>query len=103
MTTTFSLKITQIDCIPYQNDQTDVVFKVHWSYTGTNEDNRSAGYGGTTAIPHVTGESFIPYDQLTEQQVVDWVLNAWTPEQLNFYRGVIESQLNIKTAPIPWV
>lgn len=103
MPTTYTLKITQIDCLPYQNNQTDIAIKAHWAYTGTSEDNRSAGVGGTTNITYVEGESFTPYAQLTEEQVTGWVLNSWSQQELDSIRNVIESQLNIKTDILPWI
>ena len=102
MATTYSLKITQIDCLPSQNNLNNVVIKAHWAYTGTTEDNRSAGYGGTTEISYVDGDPFIPYDQLTEEQVSGWVLSSWSQELTDSYRNIIESQLSINSGQLPW-
>ena len=49
----------------------NLVTKVYWQVTATNDQN------GLTAIASgirslTRGDSFTPYEQLTEQQVLDW-------------------------------
>lgn len=103
MTITYSLNPTQIDNVKNLNGLSDVVVKVHWAYVGTTDDNRTAAYGGSTELTYVQGENFTPYDQLTKEQVADWVLSSWTQEQTDSYKSLIESQLAVKTDPLPWV
>jgi hypothetical protein len=57
----------------------NLVVKVDLTVTATNGDNTaSASYIRSL----VRGDSFIPYNQLTEQQVLDWcfepVVTTWT-------------------------
>ena len=52
-----------------QVGQDNLVVKVELTVTGTDGDNSaSAAYARTLS----RGDSFIPYEQLTEQQVLDW-------------------------------
>lgn len=101
MATTYSMKVTQMDCLPQAEGQTDVVVCVHWAYTGVNGD-KSAGFGGTTNLTY-SGGSFTPFDQLTEEQVVGWVLAAWSPEEKQRIEGAIEAQMEVVSPSIPWV
>ena len=49
--------------------QDNLVVKVDLTVTGTDGDNSaSAAYSRSL----VRGDSFVPYEQLTEQQVLDW-------------------------------
>jgi hypothetical protein len=49
--------------------QDNLVVKVDLTVTGTDGDNSaSAAYSREL----VRGDSFVPYEQLTEQQVLDW-------------------------------
>jgi hypothetical protein len=57
----------------------NLVVKVDLTVTGTDGDNSaSAAYSRDL----VRGNSFVPYEQLTEQQVLDWcfdpIVTPWT-------------------------
>jgi hypothetical protein len=52
-----------------QVDQDKLIVRVNLTVIGTNGDNAaSASYSCTLT----RGNTFIPYEQLTEQQVLDW-------------------------------
>ena len=58
--------------------ENNLVVKVDITVTATDGDNTaSAAY----LRDLVRGDSFIPYDQLTEQQVIDW---CFEPEVITF-------------------
>jgi hypothetical protein len=64
--------------------QDNLVVKVDLTVTGTDGDNSaSAAYSRDL----VRGDSFVPFDQLTEQQVLDWcfepIVNIWTDVEGN--------------------
>lgn len=48
----------------------NLVVKVDLTVTGTNDDLLVAAASYTSTLTR--GDSFIPYEQLTEQQVLDW-------------------------------
>lgn len=59
--------------------QDNLVVKVDLTVTGTDGDNlASAAYSRNL----IRGDSFVPYEQLTEQQVLDWcfepIVTLWT-------------------------
>jgi hypothetical protein len=47
----------------------NLVTKVDWRVTATDSELTASAAGTRTLI---RGDSFIPYEQLTEQQVLDW-------------------------------
>lgn len=102
MTTTYTLKIQEMHVVPELNNNTDVVIRASWAYTGTTEDGRSAGFGGSTDFVLNDQAPFVPYEELTEEQVSGWVLNTWTEEELNTRQAAIESQLTVVTKNLPW-
>ena len=64
--------------------QDNLIVKVDLTVTGTNGDNlASAAYSREL----VRGDSFVPYEQLTEQQVLDWcfepIVTPWTDREGN--------------------
>lgn len=71
------LKVTQ------QNDKANVVTDVEWFVQGTDDvNNLIASASGTKSF--TLGDSFTPYAQLTEQQVLDW---CFAPEVIT-WKGV---------------
>jgi hypothetical protein len=61
--------------------QDNLVVVVDLTITGTDGDlSASAAYARTLA----RGNSFVPYEQLTEQQVIDWCLE---PQVINYEDG----------------
>jgi hypothetical protein len=71
MTTTTTWTVTAMDCYPQEGSNTDVVFTVHWTCSGTDGTYFGSVYS-TCAVPTPSG-SFTPYDQLTQQQVLGWI------------------------------
>jgi hypothetical protein len=80
------------------------VINVAWSCTAS-QDSASAFYGGTTVYTQES-ESFIPYDQLTEEIVLGWVFAALGDQKAEIEANLtakVEKQLNPTTANgMPW-
>ena len=59
---------------------TNLVTQVHWRCDATDDVNSLAtGIAGVRNL--VAGDTFIPYNQLTEQQVLDW---CFAPEVITW-------------------
>lgn len=99
--------VTQMDCYPEYEGEPDVVFTVHWTLTGTQDQYTGYVYGtvGVTLDPE---SPFTPYADLTLDQVVGWVQDALGAEQVAAYEAnvaaQIENQINptVVTPPLPW-
>ena len=72
MTTTTTWTVTAMDCYPQADNETDVVFNVHWTCSGTDGTYSSSVYS-TCAVPAPTGGSFTPFANLTQSQVLGWI------------------------------
>jgi hypothetical protein len=88
---TYKLQITSLECIPSLDQLTNVVERVYWSYTATQDDGQTHTLTGTTQVPIVDREKFIAYEQLTSEVVEGWV-NQLT--DLKSYQAGMEAQLN---------
>ena len=66
MTTTF--KITNMDRLTADG----FVVTVHWTASQTDGDYSASTYS-TVGFTEQPGESYVPYDELTEATVVEWV------------------------------
>ena len=102
--TTITWTITQLDCYPQVGSETDVVVTAHWTCFGTDGTYNSSVYS-TCSLPLPDGE-FIPYDQLTQEIVLDWcwangVDKAATEAAVQVG---IDNQINppIVSPPLPW-
>ncbi len=97
---------------PTEGSYTDVVITADWRCNGTEttgsgdtEKTYSGTCYGSASFPAPSG-SFTPYDQLTEQQVLDWCY-ANGVDQAAIEANVtlqIENQINppVVVLPLPW-
>jgi len=104
-------KINVLECYPEFSGQKDYVFAAHWD-CDTYYNGVSGGpfYGRTfscTSIP-VNSGNFIPYEDLTESDVLNWVFDIIGEESKNnFENAAINQILNQVTPPVirpplPW-
>jgi hypothetical protein len=107
MTTTYQWNIQLLDCIPQEDGKTDVVVTAHWSVSATDGTYTSSAYG-TQSFTYDAGKAFIPYPDLTQDEVIAWVqsgmgIDAVTALQESLDKQ-IEAQINppIVTPPLPW-
>ena len=96
MSITFKWSVKKLEVVPMLDDKANVVSTVNWTVIGTDsETNTSESYSGLRSFS--VGESFVPYDQLTEQQVLDWCFEPELAEVKNFEGKVLSSvTLNLK-------
>jgi hypothetical protein len=107
MTVTNTWAVVQMDAYPEEDGETDVVFNVHWTLTGTDGTYTGSVYGsqGVTTDPDAP---FVPYADLTEAQVIGWVQAAMGEEQVASYEANVASQIEnqisppVVTPPLPW-
>ena len=90
---------------PIEGSETNVVITADWRCNGTQDQYSGTCYGSCSFQPP-TGE-FTPYEDLTEQQVLDWCY-ANGVDQAAIEANVtlqIENQVNppVVTLPLPWV
>ena len=90
---------------PVEGSETNVVITADWRCNGTDETYSGTCYGSSSFAPP-TG-SFTPYEDLTEQQVLDWCYENGvdkTAIEANVTLQ-IENQINppVVVLPLPWV
>jgi hypothetical protein len=90
---------------PTEGTLTDVVITADWRCNGSQDNYSGTCYGSASFAP--PSGSFTPYDQLTEQQVLDWCF-ANGVDQKAIEANVtaqIENQINppVIAPPLPWV
>ena len=105
MATTYTWTVTAMDAYPQVDNETDVVFNVHWTCSGVDGEYTASVYN-TCSVP-LSGEgTFTPYADLTQEQVLGWIW-ANGVDQAATEAAVeqqIQNQINppVVTPPLPW-
>jgi hypothetical protein len=80
------------------------VINVAWACTAS-QDSASAFYGGTTVYTQES-DSFIPYEDLTEEIVLGWVYETLGDQKAEIEASLtakVEKQLNpVSANGLPW-
>ena len=89
---TYDWNCKTLDVHPQEDEQTDVVYNVHWIVTGTDGDYSSNAIG-TQIVPLSEGSAFIPFEDLTNEIVVEWTKEAMGEETVGSIEAGIASQI----------
>ena len=90
-------KIVQLD----RNTADGFVTTAHWTVTATDGDFSASAYGSVG----FSGELTTPYENLTEEQVLEWV---WASLDKAAYEASLAAQIEaqknpVSAAGVPWV
>jgi len=108
MTITNTWAIKALDCKPNVNGMTDYVVTSHWTLTATDGTYTGSVYGTASFEVDLDKPDFIPFDQLTEQDVIQWTQAALGAEQVAALElnvtNQIENQINppLISPALPW-
>jgi hypothetical protein len=80
--TNYNWTISAMECVKKENDLTDVVITIHWRYNA-EKDGFNAEIYGATSMPLPSGEDFTPYEKLTKDQVVGWLVSELDVDAMN--------------------
>ena len=103
---TYNWNCRTVDAYVEQNNEADVVYNVHWIVTGTSDevdpqDNPySATSIGTQTIDTGDITDFIPFDQVTNEEVVAWTQTAMGEDQVTSIEAGIANQIALLIAPV---
>lgn len=98
MDITYEWKIENLQTF-FNENNLQVVFMACWKVTGTNGTQSSAIYGMQT-IKFDETKPFVPYENLTEQLVIDWVKENMG-EKVEQCEKDIVSQIKNQLNPLP--
>ena len=105
--TTYTWTINQMFTI--QQPDPNYVVNVIWTLTGVDGEY-TASIGGNTVFDSQQSDTFIPYNELTEQIVIGWVQTNLGEQGIANYeanvQGQIDSMINPpvspQNTPLPW-
>jgi hypothetical protein len=104
--TTKNWSITQLQVYPQSEGEADVVCAAAWNVSGT-DGTYSGSLNGSTAFKLDPEAPFIPYDQLTQEQVLEWVWGSLGEEGKASAEADVDAQIayaaeQVSTPPLPW-
>ena len=101
--------ISSMDEYPSSEGLSDVVFNIHYRRQATEVDDKGTWFAETYSVLSVSApdpSSFVPYDQLTEAMVENWLNSGLDVASIDAsLTAQIEEQKNPKVVslPLPWM
>jgi hypothetical protein len=108
MTITYTWTINALDCIPDVDGKTDYVVTAHWSCAGTDGTYQGFVYNTASFVVDPDKADYVPFSDLTEEQVVGWVKGSLTEDGVAATEAAIQTQIQnqltppIVHPPLPW-
>jgi hypothetical protein len=95
---TYNWNCKTVDVHPQEEGEINVVYNVHWIVTGVDGDY-SATNIGTQIVPLSEGDTFIPFEDLTNEIVVGWTKEAMGEEQVAQIEATIAAAIEDQVNP----
>tara|TARA_R110000772_G_scaffold74599_2_gene162462 strand:+ start:4816 stop:5172 length:357 start_codon:yes stop_codon:yes gene_type:complete len=107
---TYNWDCRTVDSYPQSGDNLNLVYNVHWRVTGVSEIEAPEGFSpddthysssniGTQSLNVSNVVEFIPFEDLTNEQVVGWVKSAMGEEKVNSIEDSIASSIESLITP----
>jgi hypothetical protein len=93
----FNWTVSAMDYTVSQDGHTNVVNTVHWRVSKTDGDHSGSSYG--TVGLEAPGESFVEWDDITEEMAVGWAKAALGDEQVSSIEAAIDAQIAEQATP----
>ena len=96
---TYDWNCRTVDAYVEKDEEADVVYNVHWIVSGSSDTMDSQGnpYSatsiGTQTLDTSEITNFIPFDQVTNVEVVEWTQDAMGEEQVTTIEASVASQI----------
>ena len=103
---TYNWNCKTVDTYPTHAGESDVVYNVHWRVTGTSDqvDPQGNPYSstniGTQSLNTEDLSNFTAFDSIVHSDVVAWVKEAMSAEQVASIEESIENQIDALITPV---
>ena len=102
--TTFTTTITALYTL--QQPEPDYVVTAMWEVTGVDGVNTASIGGSTQFSSSEASGDFVPFDQLTETEVIGWIPESEISSAQSCVQGQIDSMItppvSPENTPLPW-
>lgn len=88
----------------YTNDTDKGIVTAHWCVTAQDGEYTASAYGSAGFTPDPDAPDFVPYDQLTESDVLGWVWGSVdkTETEANLAKQIQEKKAPKTQSGLPW-
>lgn len=103
MSIEYTWKIQSMRVLPELSDKNNIVKTVDFMLEGVRNEKNNFVLGSVELS--LKTENFIPFDELTEEIVIDWVKDALGSERIDQYIDTIEQRFGpevLMDTPLPW-
>lgn len=98
MAISYVWKIDALDCKTSECDLTDVIITSHYRITAV-DGNYSASAYSTVQMHEPDPNNFIPFEEITQEQAIQWTKDALGAETVAAYEASLEKQIAEQKAP----
>jgi hypothetical protein len=110
MAITYTWKVTSLKTKNVADNMPNAVVQTYWQKIGTDENGNTGTFSGATPFtvdPTDDSGPFIPFDQLTEEDVLTWIKSIVVGSYEEHVNGQIQKQIDEKVNPVseaslPW-
>ena len=96
MANTYKFHINAVDVHTKVGELDKVVYNVHWSYIGQNEDGITASMIGVQRLSEPEAETFTAFESLVQADIVAWIEPLLSTEDM---QANLDAQIAEKVAP----
>ena len=109
MATTYTWKVTGVK-VKDEGANTNAIVQTYWQKIGTDEAGNEGTFSGATPFTSTTmpdGNTFVPFAELTEAMVLEWIKDVVVGGYEEHVNAQIAKQIQDKITPIaepalPW-
>ena len=106
---TFEWQFPSLFVVLKQGALSNIVTQVDWVLEATHEKEKLASCSGTVSLGQVSKESFINFNQLTKENVLEWVLLSLGEDEVSKLKENLAAQaveqlnfVSVSMSP-PWL
>lgn len=101
MENTYTWRINKMTAKIQEGELKNVIFNINWTYLAKYSEDESivASLNGSTNVKYNEGDPFIPYEDLTKQDVVGW-LEASEDINIEGMKENLDKQIDDKKNPV---
>ena len=96
---TYTWRINALDCHVSKNDLENVVYTIHWSYVGEDENGNVASMIGTQSVGEPDPSNFQSFDTLTQEIVEGWLESSMGTERIDEMKANLDKQIEEIVTP----
>ena len=101
MANTYTWRIDKLTAKIQEGELQNVIYKISWTYIAKYSENKNivASTSGYIDVKYIDGEPFIPYENLTKEDVVGW-LEASEDINIENIKENLDKQIDDKKNPV---